>query len=509
MTTYKCKACGANLKVREGQNIVVCEYCDTHQSLSVLNDKKPSIKAVVNRDVIALNEKRREIYSVATEKSRYDNIAAVKNAIALFESIPDYMDSVDQVIRCQAKLEKLEHIAEEIRLQKQKEKQVRTERMTKNAKRLGIIAAPIVAVLIIILIVFNTVIVPQNRYTEAIALMDAGKYAEAVRAFESLGDYMDSEEKLKGAYVEAHADIMDWLNFTEFEQIRTWMLANRNCVISIKDNHFVVLKSNGKLEAYGYNSSGQCDVSNWINTIAVSAGEHHTVGLMSNGTVIGTSESNFYGKEANNWTDIIAVSTGLFHTAGLKSDGTVVVAGSGSHDDIESWTDIVAVSAGSGSSVNGYTVGLKSDGTVLIAQQWGIVVTGRDETGRDNVSDWSDIIAISAGNDHTVGLKSDGKVLAVGENEDGRCDVSAWSDIVAISAGDRHTVGLKSDSTVVAVGDNKYNNCDVSNWSDIIAISAGKHYTIGLKNDGTLVSAGAFPFTDKSTISNIKNIRTQ
>ena len=34
----------------------------------------------------------------------------------------------------------------------------------------------------------------------------------------------------------------------------------------------------------------------------------------------------------------------------------------------------------------------------------------------------------------------------------GQFDVSEWKDIVAISAGNSYTVGLKSDGTVVAVG---------------------------------------------------------
>ena len=75
-------------------------------------------------------------------------------------------------------------------------------------------------------------------------------------------------------------------------------------------------------------------------------------------------------------------------------------------------------------------------------------------------------MAISAGYDHTIGLKADGTVVAVGNNTDGQCDVSDWTDIVAISVDD-HTVGLKKDGTVVAVGENEYGQCDVSGWTDI------------------------------------------
>lgn len=83
---------------------------------------------------------------------------------------------------------------------------------------------------------------------------------------------------------------------------------------------------------------------------------------------------------------------------------------------------------------------------------------------------------IAAGCRHTVGLKSDGTVTAVGDNKYGQCDVSDWSDIVAVAAGNvhmatntgnAHTIGLKSDGTVVAVGWNEYGQCDVNVWCGI------------------------------------------
>ena len=129
-----------------------------------------------------------------------------------------------------------------------------------------------------------------------------------------------------------------------------------------------------------------------------------------------------------------------------------------------------------------HTVALKSDGTV--------VAVGDNEYGQCDVSDWTDIVAISAGWEHTAGLKSDGTVVAVGDNEYGQCDVSVWTDIVAISAGEAHTIGLKSDGTVVAVGNHNAGQCDVGGWTDIVAVSAGGHYTVGLKSDGTVVAVG-------------------
>ena len=80
-------------------------------------------------------------------------------------------------------------------------------------------------------------------------------------------------------------------------------------------------------------------------------------------------------------------------------------------------------------------------------------------------------MSISSGVNHAVGLHSDGTVVAVGSQYDGKCDVSDWTDIVAVSA-NHHTIGIRSNGTVVAVGDDDYGLvragvCRVGGWKDI------------------------------------------
>ena len=108
------------------------------------------------------------------------------------------------------------------------------------------------------------------------------------------------------------------------------------------------------------------------------------------------------------------------------------------------------------------------------------MAVGDNDYGKCNVSDWTDIVAVSAESYHTVGLKSDGTVVATkfsgkSYNYLGQCDVSGWTDIVAVSAGYGHTVGLKSDGTVVATkytGMYRDGRCNVSDWTDIIVPKA-------------------------------------
>ena len=167
------------------------------------------------------------------------------------------------------------------------------------------------------------------------------------------------------------------------------------------------------------------------------------------------------------------------HIVGLHEDGTVIANGLDYENecDVTDWNDIVDVSAG-----YGWTVGLKSDGTT--------VSTGNNDFGQCDVNDWNDIVAVSAGGYHTIGLRSDRTVVAAGSNNCGQCDIAYWKNIVSISAGEYHTVGLRADGTVVATGLNEEGQCNVTDWLDIVAVSAGEKHTVGLRADGTVIAAG-------------------
>ena len=82
-------------------------------------------------------------------------------------------------------------------VQAQKEKRAK-EKQSQSAKKKKIIliASPIAAVVIVAIVLITTVFIPQGKYNSAVALMDDGKYAEAILAFKEMGNYKDAEEKL-------------------------------------------------------------------------------------------------------------------------------------------------------------------------------------------------------------------------------------------------------------------------------------------------------------------------
>ena len=172
-------------------------------------------------------------------------------------------------------------------------------------------------------------------------------------------------------------------------------------------------------------------------------------------------------------------------TMALKTDGTVMATGFNQAGElnVSDWTDIVAISTS-----EFYTVGLKADGTV--------VIVGADFQLEEltELSDWTDIVAISGSSfSHTnyiVGLKTDGTVVFAGDIYYSQSELSDWTDIVAIHAAGRRTVGLKADGTVVVAGDKGNGIYKVSDWTDIVAISADYDHTVGLRADGTVVAVG-------------------
>ena len=520
-----------------------------------------------------------EILDIAKSKMRRNVVPGYESAIKLFESIPGWKDADEQIVVCQRKIEEIQakeeadrlererkaeadrlerdRKAEADRLERERQAEIdrqEAERIAKRNKKIAIIATPIVCAIIAFVIALNTVIIPNVKYNDAVALMNAGQYSEAIAAFEAIADYKDSADMIAECSYQSALSLMDADEYRKaiaaFEALDGYKDSTAQiaaCEVAIKDInyanavalmdagkysealaafaqldsyrdsteqigairnkitvretisaaswHTVGLKADGSVVAVGSNYNSQSNVSGWKNIVAITACEAYTVGLKADGSVMATGKNIYRQCDVSDWKDIVAISAGGTHTVGLKADGSVVAVGNHSDGrcDVSDWTDIVVISAG-----GDHTVGLKADGTV--------VAVGYNEYGQCDVSGWTDIVSISAGDNYTVGLKADGSVVAVGRNNTGQCDISGWTNIVAISAGAAHTVGLKADGSVVAVGDNYCGRCDVSGWKDIVAISAGYHHTVGLKADGTAVAVGYYRY-DQCDVSGWKNIK--
>ena len=195
--------------------------------------------------------------------------------------------------------------------------------------------------------------------------------------------------------------------------------------------------------------------------VTCSAG-HMTIFLSRDGEA-----SDSIGWTASGISDI---SSSGWLTLGIKEDGTVTGTGedySYLNGDLSRWTDIVQVLAGDVSAA-----GLKSDGTVVVAG--GIEMDGEKFPIFSESQEWTDIKLLrSDGEKVLIGIKNDGTVAAAKRDEDAgdyyfdydldAClkEIGTWTDIVDVSVAYDHIVGLKSDGTVVAVGNNDDQQCEL------------------------------------------------
>lgn len=472
MANVKCTMCGRTMVVDDHVRTVACVYCGTRQEV-------PGNQYTNNSSQQTDEACRNAIYIEAKKKMSSPYMQDLYEAEKKFLSIPGWIDADEQALLCRQRIQEFQKT--------QAEKPKPGSKKTKwRLDTILIIVSGAVCVITALALLLTQVIIPNKKYNDAVALMEAGKYEEADTAFKALNGYKDSDTILD-AYLYQHgitlsetkesSETDDSDPATEAET--TFKVENPECQsLGIGIYHSAALKTDGTVVAKGMTKYGQCDVSGWSDIVSISVAGHHTIGLKADGTVVATGKNEYGQCNVSDWTDIVAISTGLGHTVGLKSDGTVVAVGLLQYNrcDVSDWTEIVAVSAG-----RAHTVGLKADGTV--------VAVGLNENGQCNVSDMKDIVAISAGGYHTLGLKANGKVVAVGSSKHGQCSVSEWSDMVAISAGDCYSLALRADGTAEAVGYN-VTRYYYWNWTNVVTLCAGYDHSIFLKSDGTLTAYG-------------------
>lgn len=115
-----------------------------------------------------------------------------------------------------ADLEKLK-ADRDARLAEEKEKaekeKATAEIRAKKNKKIAAIIVPVVAVLITASVLISNAVTKKNAYNDALALMEAGLYEEAVAAFTALDGYKDSNAQIRNAENELHYN--DALSFLE------------------------------------------------------------------------------------------------------------------------------------------------------------------------------------------------------------------------------------------------------------------------------------------------------
>ena len=139
---------------------------------------------------------KQELYERAVKKFNVPTSASFRSAIADLEKIGDWKDAKEILETRKPELKTIEE----------------TENKNKETKKKKwFIAGGVAAVLVLFAIIFFSyiqpnVIVPMQRYNEAVDLLDNGKPVEAEKIFKELGEYKDSKQQIENCEV-AKADL--------------------------------------------------------------------------------------------------------------------------------------------------------------------------------------------------------------------------------------------------------------------------------------------------------------
>ncbi|MBF0523214.1 MAG: filamentous hemagglutinin N-terminal domain-containing protein, partial [Candidatus Omnitrophica bacterium] len=376
--------------------------------------------------------------------------------------------------------------------------------------------------------------------------------------------------------------------------------------ISSTGYHNLALKSDGTVYSWGYNDKGQLGIGTsdanahntpvqvlgvggtgyLTNITAISGGYKHNVVLKSDGTVYswgynsydelgdGTTTDRYtpvqvLGVGATGYlTGITFIAAGAFEAAAIRgSDGAVFTWGYNANGECGDGTtsqrsspvqvlgvggtgyltDITSIAVvGNSNTVIGTMIALKNDGTVYSWGRNGYGELGVGTTdnsahstpvqtlgGATGTTYLSGVTAVYAGSYNVLAIKSDGTVWSWGYNNVGQLGngnkadnytpvqvqgpngVGYLTGVTQLASSDfytnTHSMALKSDGTVYAWGDNSKGqlgtgntlnsavpvevvgaggNNNVQYLSNIIAIAAGYSHTLALKSDGTLYTWG-------------------
>ena len=210
-------------------------------------------------------------------------ISNYESAIKLIESISGWKDADEKIYACQKKIEEIKAKAEAERLEKERQAEIarkEAERIAKRNKKIAIITTPIVCAVIAFIILLNTVIIPNRKYNDAIALMDAGNIVEAYEALIALDGYKDSADKANSIYDQYKveklkvAKVGDYVFFGAYEQDNNTSTGKEDIewlVLEVKDGKALVI-SKYALDCQQYNTSSTavtwetCTLRKWLNS---------------------------------------------------------------------------------------------------------------------------------------------------------------------------------------------------------------------------------------------------
>ncbi len=168
--------------------------------LTGISDYKDSAELLAKIPELCEMAKEDKIYFSALKKYESNDIETIKTGITEFKSIENWRDSKSKIQESLTKIEALQEKAKKEREERERiarEKEIARVKRNKKIKKISIISAIVAVVLTAVMVLTFTVIVPRAKLKNADALVNNGKYDEAIKSYEDLGDYKDSGNKIR------------------------------------------------------------------------------------------------------------------------------------------------------------------------------------------------------------------------------------------------------------------------------------------------------------------------
>ena len=140
------------------------------------------------------------IYVQASAQMKKDTEEDLERAIRLFGTIPGWRDADKHVAACRTRIDGIKARKEADRLARERraEEERKAEERRKKKKRVTAWICVLLANLVVwTYFLWIKVIQPNQQYDTAMTLYDAGKYEEAITAFEALKGYRDSAKQIE------------------------------------------------------------------------------------------------------------------------------------------------------------------------------------------------------------------------------------------------------------------------------------------------------------------------
>ena len=290
------------------------------------------------------------LYNSARSQMTGNIIRNYESAIRMFESISGWKDADEQIYACQKKIEELKAKEEAERLEaerKAEEHRIAVEKRKKKAKKVFIAIASVACVCAVFLILLKTVIIPKQKYNQAMELISSGDYDSAYELLEELGksediasnkydraikyidsgdyktacillnglSYKDSAEKLKSAkqVLLKNPKVGDIVYFGAYEQdnntsngkeLIEWL------VLAKKGNRVLVI-SDKALDCQLYNNTSDydknitweiCSLRKWLNADFINAAFSAEEQSKIQSTTVSADKNPKYGSNPGNAT---------------------------------------------------------------------------------------------------------------------------------------------------------------------------------------------------------------